>query len=50
MIIVFSRCGNVFSPLEVINMYTDVLNPAIRSSVQIFCNTHERCMYMEVVQ
>lgn len=46
----FSRCGNKFPPKEVIKVYFYRLSPAFNSWVQRFRATHERCIYMEMVQ
>lgn len=46
---VSSRCSNLFSSKEVIDMYNDGMSPSIDSLVLRFPDTYEGCAYMEVV-
>lgn len=46
----FSCYGKVFASEELLNINTNGLVLSTSSLVQRFCETHERCMYMEAVQ
>lgn len=45
-----SRCGSLHDPDDVITMYINVLDLALRTLIKSYGETHRRATYLEVVE